>query len=526
MESEEPSLEFSREDESQLRAHGVEPADARRQIELLHQPPAGLKVLRPATVDDGIERLDGEKCEQLRALWRSSRARAVKFVPASGAASRMFSRLLQLAEHLGEDGSVDSEPSGDSVELEAGLSLLENRQRWPFDFPYVEGDDLQLNLRRAFEHLFGAGTGLELHRLPKALLPFHRLTGSPTCAATAFEDQLHEGLAYLGTNDGTCRYHFTVHAAHRPLFDEALARLAPEIEQECGKRLEVGFSSQSSSTDTLAVTQEGELLRDHLDSLVLRPGGHGALLQNLERIAREADCVFVKNIDNVLPRHLQQEVIEWKEVLGGKLLAVRSATLAVLEELEQSVSQPEKRRSAISAAHAFQLCAFGPVRPELPNYSETREAPEEASTADVEAWIEALDRPLRVCGMVRNEGRPGGGPFWVEPAHSGLQIVESAEFAPAARQALEKATHFNPVDIALCTLDRRGKPHDLRRFVDPQRVFVAHKSSGSEHIKALERPGLWNGAMAYWNTVFVEVPASTFAPVKTVFDLLDPAHQT
>jgi hypothetical protein len=301
-----------------------------------------------------------------------------------------------------------------------------------------------------------------LAALPKGLLPFHRYAGF---ARTPFEEHLVEAAATVRDAAGVCRVHVTVSPEHRAAFAEILEKSRPRLERETRARFEVRFSEQAPSTDTVAIDEKGRLFRDGEGRLLFRPGGHGALLGNLA--GSGGDIVLVKNVDNVVPDDRREQTVLWKRLLSGLLVRIE------------------------------------------------RTSPR--------------DRPLRVAGVVRNEGEPGGGPFWVEgPGGESRQIVESAQVNlsdPAQAAIWSAATHFNPVDLACSLRDASGRPFHLPGFVDERAVFVAKKTFEGRALSALERPGLWNGAMALWETVFVEVPKETFAPVKTVLDLLRPEHQ-
>ncbi|HQQ79608.1 MAG TPA: DUF4301 family protein, partial [Thermoanaerobaculia bacterium] len=353
--------------------------------------------------------------------------RLTKFVPASGAASRMFAFLLAGGEETAER-----------------KRFFESREAFAFG---SSGDLAALAAR------------------PKALVPFHTYADGPR---TPFEEHLHEAAGTVRDAAGLCRVHFTVSPEHRKAFEDRLAEVRPRVERATGARFSVSFSEQSPATDTIAGGADGGPFRTASGGLLFRPGGHGALLKNLGDVARAGgDVVLVKNVDNVVPDARRGPTLLWKRLLTGLLV-----------KLER-----ESRR----------------------------------------------DRPIRVCGVVRNEGEPGGGPFWVSgPRGETLQIVESAQvdLADPAQAAIWKtATHFNPVDLACSLRDALGQPFDLGPFVDESAVFIAEKTHEGMPLKALERPGLWNGAMAFWETVFVEVPKETFAPVKTVLDLLRPEHR-
>jgi hypothetical protein len=472
------TAELSAADYEQLAARGIDAREAVRQLRLLRELPAPPRLLRPCTIGDGIRRLDEAEQKRLREIWRSdgAGADAIKLVPASGAASRMFGTLLPLLDE--EPFPTPAELSRRAAAGDAGARDLERLWRELPRFPFFDelaavcaarGTPLaelreRRDGRRLLRLLLG-DDGLGLASRPKGLIPFHHYRDSRSGSRTAAEEHLWEGAGSLTDEAGVARYHFTVAPEARDRFAAELADAADRLLRARGIVAEVGFSVQHPATDTLAITPDGEPFRNDDGSLLLRPGGHGALLANLA--ALPAHWVLLKNVDNVQPDRAHELVAHWLEVLGGLL---------------------------------------------------------------VELTLEArLDRPLRVCGVVENRGEPGGGPFWVQRGESepSPQIVERAEIGDEAAQAevFSRATHFNPVQMALGLRDAVGRPFDLLRHVDERAVFIARKSHAGRDLLALERPGLWNGAMAGWNTVFVEVPAETFAPVKTVFDLLRPEHQ-
>lgn len=438
-------MKFSSQDLQDLQARGIAPSEAERQLGLFRTPPAPARLERPATVGDGILRLSEAqqaKYERL-GLGLLSQGKVSKLVPASGAATRMFKDFLAALE------TAEGMPAGPVAEA------LTNVERFAFYDAWKQAVGAESD--KAFAMTLATGhwrdtlrkllftPGLDYAHLPKALLDFHRVNGS---ARTALEEQLHEGLEL-----GASHAHFTVSTEHRALFEALLQRL--------GLPLPTSLSEQSPSTDTLAAEADGSPFRDAQGKLVFRPGGHGALLHNLQSLADAGHShLVIKNIDNIAHPKLWPLALRWKHILLG-----------VLHEL-------------------------GPQ-----------------------------DRPVRVAGVVPNTGEPGGGPFWVDGS---LQIVESAQvdLKDAAQKALFNAsTHFNPVDLACRLTDADDKPFDLAKFRDPNAVFLAQKSHAGRPLQALELPGLWNGAMAHWKTVFVEVPLESFNPVKTVNDLLKSAHQ-
>ncbi len=506
---------FTDRDLRQMAAMGLAREEAARQVELFRNPPPHTRVLRPCRLGDGIRSLPPAEHALLLARFDAAarEGRIGKLVPASGAATRMFKDLLAFL----------AAPAG--AELPPPVrTFFDHLDRFAFREDLAaalaeEGLDLAEAVRNG-EHrrilaCLLAEPGLGYAELPKGLLPFHRYPEGPR---TPFEEHLVEAVAVAHAEDGRCRLHFTVSPEHQAAFERLLDRVRPACEARFASRFEVSFSTQQHSTDTLAVDLENRPFRLADGALLFRPGGHGALLDNLNALGRAGwDVALLKNIDNVVPDAHKPLVHLWKRVLGGCLLALRERIFSVLERLEHG-----QEESAVKDAA------------ELLEGDLSRPLPESfAATAGEERrrfLSDALDRPLRVCGVVRNQGEPGGGPFWVEDAAGAIspQIVEIAQIDVRdgeQRAILHASTHFNPMDIACGLLDRRGRPYDLHRFVDPATIFIAEKSHEGRALKALERPGLWNGAMAGWNTVFVEVPDATFAPVKTVLDLLRPEHQ-
>ena len=419
---------LSAADRAAIESHGLTEEEVARQLELLREPPAPQRIARAATAGDGVLRLaEGEHAELLALAGEAARAgRLTKFVPASGAASRMFAFLR-----------------ADGAETPEKKKFLESVDAFAF-----------------------AGDLDRLAATPKGLLPFHR---HPEGARTAFEEHLYEAAGTIRDAAGLCRVHFTVSPEHRKAFEDKLAEVRPRLERATGARFSISFSEQSPATDTIAGGADGGPFRTASGGLLFRPGGHGALLKNLGDVAGAGgDIVLVKNVDNVVPDARRGPTLLWKRLLAGLLVKLERAS--------------------------------------------------------------RHERPIRVCGVVRNEGEPGGGPFWVAgPRGESLQIVESAQVDladPAQASIWKTATHFNPVDLACSLRNAAGDPFDLGRFVDEKAVFIAEKTHEGKSLKALERPGLWNGAMAFWETVFVEVPKETFAPVKTVLDLLRPEHRS
>lgn len=497
---------FSPADLDQMAAMGIAPREALRQIELFRNPPPFTRVLRPCRIGDGIRTLPKEAEPWLLARFEEAvrRGRIAKFVPASGAATRMFKELLADLN----DGAQGDPPA-------EVRKLLDNLQSFAFveDLAEVmarDGLDLATADRKDILEYLLTEKGLGYAELPKGLLEFHRYPEGPR---TPLEEHLVEAADYTRDADGTCRLHFTVSPQHQERFEQLLEEVRGQYEERFGCRFDVSFSNQQPSTDTIAVDPGNRPFRQEDGTLLFRPGGHGALIDNLASLgARGWDLVLLKNIDNVVPDGRKPVVNGWKKGLAGHLLNLQERIFRYLDRLETASDEA-------ALEEASKLVEKGLSRP----------IPEGLQGEDRRRFlVEALDRPLRVCGVVRNQGEPGGGPFWVEDDRGqvSLQIVESAQIDPKIRQEiLGGSTHFNPVDIVCALRNRKGEPYDLQRFVDPSTVFISSKSHEGKPLKALERPGLWNGAMAGWNTVFVEVPDETFAPVKTVLDLLRPEHR-
>lgn len=520
-------MSFSDAHLAQLEARGIPAAEAERQLGLLRDPPPAATLRRPCTVGDGILRLEGSERSRLAQLWRDhtsgaqneriSKLRAQKFVPASGAATRMFQSLHALRarrdpESLGELQRVADEGDADAalaVELfdriaETAISRpLARALCRPPQEVLAGGDYLTL-----LDAMLDEADGLGLGALPKALIPFHLYDDQ---TRTAIEEHLVEGIGYLGSA-GPGRFHFTVSPAHRRAFEALTVELARR-HAEAGVELDIGFSVQDPASDTIAIDAAGQPLVAEGGELVFRPAGHGALLSNLSQL--DADVVFVKNIDNVLPAPAQGDTIAWKQALAGLAIEIQRDVFDRLDALESGSAD-------LAAVWRFVDDRLGIEPP-----AGIHERPEDEQRSYL---IDRLDRPLRVCGMVPNEGETGGGPFWVEGAGGELspQIVESAQVdlgSATQRGIWARSTHFNPVDLVCCPRRRDGRAFDLAAYCDPSASFVAAKSHRGRPITVLERPGLWNGAMAGWNTRFVEVPTTTFSPVKTILDLLKPEHR-
>jgi hypothetical protein len=544
---------FTAVDRRQMERLGISPEEARRHMELLRNPPPWTHVLRACSLGDGIRAIAPEEEPGLRRRYAAAQAAGHihKFVPASGAASRMFQPLVSYLERLeaaapfagaaDAAGAAARPASGEAAPAEppeAVRTFFAQLPRFAF-FEELAAVAAAKGLRldrdpaalgageqRTLLRLLLTAEGLGFAARPKGLIPFHRYAGEG--ARTPFEEHLVEAADYARDAAGVCRLHFSVSPQHEAGFRALLAGRGAALARRLDSRFEVGFSHQSRATDTLAVDSQHRPFRLADGSLLFRPGGHGALLDNLQQMADAgAGIVLVKNIDNVVPDDRKPEVERWKRLLGGALLAAQEQVFELLAGLAGGEGGAPPGEDLLARAARFVERDLS--RPLPPGFAAGGTAGTASASERCRLLTAVLDRPLRAAGMVRNSGEPGGGPFWVE-SESGevsLQIVETSQIGPAADQqaALAAATYFSPVDIACALHDRGGRPYDLADFVDPATVFIAAKTHEGRPLRALERPGLWNGAMAGWNTLFVEVPNATFAPVKTVLDLLRPEHQ-
>ena len=468
-----------------MEEHGLTPAALETQLKNFREGFPFLPVTRAASCGDGIRVLDAAGIEQAAARYDRAKEslRVVKFVPASGAATRMFKDLFEFVRE-GRRTAVVGE-------------LLANRRRFAFwpELRTIVGDDA--DELRTVENI--VAEGLRYGETPKGLVSFHRYGDE---VRKAVEEHLVEGAQYAAAG-GEVKIHFTVSPEHLTRFEALLAEKIPGYESRFGVKYRISFSVQDPSTDTLAGTPDCTPFRRADGRLLFRPAGHGALIGNLGKI--DADIVFVKNIDNVTTDARRGDTVLYKKALAGVLLALQERIFEYLMALEV----PGAELEPIAAFIENELCV---------------KLPKDYGTPLLRR---VLNRPIRVCGMVRNEGEPGGGPFWVAGADGleTLQIAESNQIAPEKRKLMRSATHFNPVDLVCSFRTSKGGRFDLREFVDPATGFISRKSDGGRELLAQELPGLWNGAMARWNTVFVEVPITTFSPVKVVTDLLRPEHQ-
>jgi hypothetical protein len=517
-------LGFSEADYALIRSLGITEERVRVQLEIFRQSSFQVRLNRPCTLGDGIRELDSGAVREHLHLQEKAAAdgRFFSFVPASGAATRMFQVLSERYGPAGAGGAEQisqGEVFGDTAaSFRQCIERFEEFAFWEDLEGAMAGDGLNLNTmlrtgrhQKILEYLL-TDRGLNYGDLPKGLLPFHRY---PSGNRTAFEEHLVEAAHYVRDRNRECRLHFTVSSDYQARFQRLLERVRRVYENRCGIRYDVGFSPQKTSSHTIAVDGDNRPFRDERGRLLFRPAGHGALLENLNEL--QGDLVYLKNIDNVVPDHLKGETVHWQKLLGGYLVQLQETAHRYLHDLSDGSFQDVAPDMVIFCREQL-LCRVPEMFDSWPPAQKR------------EFLIGWLNRPMRVCGMVRNMGEPGGGPFWVKGRDGALsmQIVESAQVdfnSPGQRKIWEAATHFNPVNLVCAVRDYEGKPFDLEDFSDPQAVFITRKSQQGKEFKALELPGLWNGSMSEWITVFVEVPMITFNPVKSIKDLLRTEHQ-
>ncbi|MCH8029138.1 MAG: DUF4301 family protein [Candidatus Dadabacteria bacterium] len=507
-------------DIEQITARGLSPEKVLAQIELIKKGTNHVTLYKPCTVRDGVKVIQKETLDRLCSVYDKAAAhgRAMKFVPASGVASRMFEPLYSLLQKL-----RNQDPDCVNKELleDSDLGMLSGGIR---KLPFFEelkaamattGLDLESEIQNSrwdvvIDSILNP-RGLGYGNLPKGLVKFHLY---PDGARSAFEEHLTEAALYTKDSKGTARIHFTVSPPHEQIIKEHTTPACGRLKEEGTEPL-ITFSTQHPSTDTITLDSDDIPLRDNSGRIQFRPGGHGALLQNLNDT--EGDIVFIKNIDNTAPDGLKGTECRYKKALGGMLIEVQDKAFGFLEALTgKDIDEETLNEAAV-------FCSDELSSP-LP-----REILSSPAKQRAQYLTTKLHRPLRVCGVVKHEGEPGGGPFWVRDSEGNLslQIVESAEVdmsSPSQRRVWEQSTHFNPVDIVCGLKDFRGRLFDLNDYRDGTRHIISTKTTDGAQVKALELPGLWNGGMGNWNTLFVEVPLSTFNPVKTVFDLLRREH--
>ncbi|MBQ0048973.1 MAG: DUF4301 family protein [Bacteroidales bacterium] len=500
-------------DKQQLQEKGISEEQIAKQLTSFREGFPYLKLRAAASVGNGILSLNDDEVSKYIQAWDAYKAEGhhiTKFVPASGAASRMFKNMFEFL-------------SGENDEPTTPFEKKYFDEIHNFAFYPALDDACHVNEGEGVDALMAKGNykavvanmlnedGLNYGQLPKGLLQFHSYDDE---ARTPLEEHLVEAALYA-TSRGEADVHFTVSTEHRELFEELVERVLPEYEAKYGIKYHVSFSEQKPSTDTLAATMDNEPFRTDDGKLLFRPGGHGALIQNLSDL--ESDIVFVKNIDNVVPDRLKDDTVTWKQVIAGVLVTLQKKAFEHLALLDSGT---------YTRQDILDIIQF--VRHDL--YTDVP-ALKTMEDAELVSFLKSeLNRPMRVCGVVKNVGEPGGGPFLAYNPDGTIsaQILESSQIDNSNADYMKmfsQGTHFNPVDLVCAIRNSKGEKFDLPRYVDPATGFISYKSKNGKELKALELPGLWNGAMSNWSTVFVEVPLSTFNPVKTVNDLLREQHQ-
>lgn len=498
---------LSEKDLKQIAQRGITEKQIETQLKEFETGFPFLKLEAAAAVGNGIVAPSESERKQYVKAWEEYKAagnRIVKFVPASGAASRMFKNMFAF---------VDADYSVPTNDFEKKyFNEIEK-------FAFYEALDAvcQKNEGKGIKALMAEGNykavaanmlkseGLNYGQLPKGMLLFHQY---PEGARTPMEEHLVEGALYAASN-GEAHVHFTVSHDHLKFFKAKVAEKADGFAKKYGIKYDITFSEQKPSTDTVAANPDNTPFRETDGSLLFRPGGHGALIENLNEI--EADVIFIKNIDNVVPDRLKPETVEWKQVIAGVLVSLQKQAFEYLKVLD---GNPTDAQIAEIAQFVEENLCTNPKNQKV----------------DAAYLRKKLNRPMRVCGVVKNVGEPGGGPFltYNQDGTVSLQILESSQIDTNNAEYMKmftQGTHFNPVDLVCAVKDYQGKPFNLPDFVDKTTGFISSKSKGGKELKALELPGLWNGAMSDWSTIFVEVPLGTFNPVKTVNDLLREQHQ-
>ena len=505
-------MTFSEADLRQITMEGLSVFQVLAQIDLFKRGVFPIKLNRPCTLNDGIISIPDEYLGKITALYDKEiqKGRMLKFVPASGAASRMFRDWYA---YLEKGGLGSEEGKGFAGNLNAFAFTRDLSDVISHDGKNI--DDMIKNNKYAEILIYIlTSKGLNYGNLPKALLKFHIY---PDGSRTALEEHLVEAAIYTKDSTRLCRVHFTISEEHQKDINNYLLRIIKGYEKVYDVKYDIAFSTQKSSTNTIAVALDNCPFRDHEGRLVFRPGGHGALLENLNGI--EGDIIFLKNIDNVVPDRLKPVTILYKKVLGGYLIYLQDEIFRYLRLMSKNELDENTLNKLIVFCKQKLHMVFPLLFDDLP-------LPRKCSTI-----FKRLNRPIRVCGMVKNEGEPGGGPFWVneDDGTQSLQIIEETQIDAKSNEQKDiwsLATHFNPVDLVCGVRDYRAEKFDLHEFVDTNSYFISKKSEKGKDLRALELPGLWNGSMAFWNTIFVEIPIETFNPVKTVNDLLRPQHQS
>lgn len=524
---------FTQDDIRQIEQRGSDARVVEAQVNRFKDGFPWMDIVAPATPEKGIEVLDDSAIDELAGyVGQTDVDGKCKFVPASGAASRMFKDIFAGMETL--EGGNDVLPDSAAARLASSIDKFAFYTEDIFGKP-EDSEAFRLNVVEKVLTDKGLGYGSK----PKGVIRFHKYADGE--ARTAFAEHLVEGQDYMRNDDGSVNLVVTISPEHRQLFEDALGEIKDEYEQKYGVKYNISFTFQDKATDTVAVDKDNKPFRKDDGSLLFRPAGHGALIHNLNQVKEE--LVSIKNIDNVSVERMLPLTSKYKKALIGRCLQLRDVIFGYLRDLDVVTGQDFGMSSFItfipghthnpeydyySSPECQDLCdeieefLDNELCISLPEFNDTK--------SRVEAIRKKLNRPVRVCGMVRNLGEPGGGPFIIrdKDGSTSLQILESVQIDtsnPDAVKALKSSTHFNPVDIVCCLHNYKGEKFDLLEYVDEDAGFISSKSYQGRELKALELPGLWNGSMSDWNTLFVEVPVETFNPVKVVLDLLRPAHQ-
>lgn len=510
---------LTNKDFDQLEQLGISKEQVAKQIENFEHGFPYLEIVQPATIGNGIIRLENDEVDDLVELYKGYEGTRIKFVPASGAATRMFKHLFEFID----DYPKKNDECFDDKSFNSIWYFFENIKKFAFyndlckelESNRYKIDELldekeYITILKALLQPYALNYG----NLPKGLIAFHNY---PDGSRTAFEEHLVEGAQYARMQNNNVSIHLTVSPEHIKGFQKLASDIVSVFEEAHNVKFQITYSEQKKSTDTIAVDSNNQPFRNNDGSLIFRPGGHGALIENLNEI--DSDIIFVKNIDNIVPDRLKPQTVRYKKALAGLLISYQSLIFDYLSQLEESENLTLEFLQEVLDFTINELCI-------LPPENLNKENPQ----ALLPYLIGRLNRPIRVCGMVKNEGEPGGGPFWAKNSDgtTSLQVVETSQVDlnnPEKKALLESATHFNPVDLVCGITDVDGNKFDLLKYRDPYTGFISIKSKDGKQLKAQELPGLWNGAMSDWITIFVEVPLITFNPVKTINDLLREQHQ-
>jgi len=505
---------FSKKDIEQMNELGINPGVIKKQIDFFKNGFPFVNLNRPATINDGVKKFSENEIKKLQIFYdeNSKNEKIVKFVPASGAATRMFKDLYNFLDEWDGSNNITLDKYKNIFQFFKQLTdfAFYNELVFTLKSMYNVKIDKEFNQNNYVSIISALLTkkGLNYGELPKALLKFHKYKNE---IRTSLEEHLVEGAKYCVSKNNKVYIHFTVTPEHLSNFKKLVTIVKSKYQQRFNIKLIISYSIQKPSTDTIAVTLDNKPFRISNNKLFFRPGGHGALIENLNEL--DGNITFIKNIDNVVTDKLKNETIKYKKVIGGILIKLRNEIFSFLVRIDKG----EKSENIIKEITEFYRLNF------FIDYSKYN--------YNVNDYFKILNRPIRVCGMVKNLGEPGGGPYWVNDANgrTSLQIIESSQINQRDDEQLnifKKATHFNPVDLVCSVYNYKHKKFDLKNFIDTKTGFISKKSKDGSELKALELPGLWNGAMANWNTIFVEVPLITFNPVKTINDLLRKEHQT